>query len=69
MAVKPTEPENPGILLIDFNPVVREGLRAVLGHCQKTRPKRHRQAAIAAQAGVVGNPVSPVVEAQLELGS
>jgi hypothetical protein len=30
MAVKEREPKNLGVLLIDFSPVVREGLQAIL---------------------------------------
>ena len=30
MAVKQSEPQNLGVLMIDFNPVVREGLQAIL---------------------------------------
>ena len=66
MAVTPREPKNLGVLLIDFSPVVREGLQAILTkdagiEVMGDAPDGHQALLHIKRAGERGRPVNVVL--------
>ncbi len=66
MAVKPREPKNLGVLMIDFSPVVREGLQSILAKDAEIEfigdaPDGHQALLHIRRAGDRGRPVSVVL--------
>jgi DNA-binding NarL/FixJ family response regulator len=66
MAFKQREPKNLGVLMIDFNPVVREGLQAILTKDERIEvigdaPDEHEALQHIKRAGERGRPVNVVL--------
>ena len=66
MAVKQLEPQNLGVLMIDFSPVVREGLQAILTKDERIEvigdaPDGHEALLHIKRAGSRGQPVNVVL--------